>query len=72
VEKKSAAEVLQAATVAFKASHGIHVIGTGTSEGRPVKVDLRIQDGSSTGTITIDSARLEITTVGGDAYIRGD
>jgi hypothetical protein len=72
LEKKSPAEVLQAATAAFRASHGVHVVGTGTSEGSPLRIDLRIQDGSSSGTITIDDAGLEVTTLGDDAYIRGD
>jgi hypothetical protein len=72
LEKKSAAEVLQAATAAFKASHGVHAVGTGTSDGRPARLDIRIQDGSASGTITIDGAPVEITTVGSDAYIRGD
>jgi hypothetical protein len=72
LENKSATEVLQAATAALKASHGVHVIASFTIDGQPVKSDLRIQDGSASGTVTIDSARVEFTRVGGDAYVRGD
>ena len=45
--------------------------GIGISEGSPVEVDLRIHDGSSHGTITIEDARLEITTVGTNAFVQG-
>jgi hypothetical protein len=72
LEEKSAAQVQQAATAAIEAASSVHVTGTGVREGRPVQVDLRIQDGSSRGTITIEGARLEITTVGPNAYVQGD
>ncbi|MET0915830.1 MAG: hypothetical protein ABWY81_06480 [Jiangellaceae bacterium] len=72
LEEKSGAEVLDAATAAFDGASGVHVTGTGISGGRPVAVDLTIQDGSSSGTVTIDGTPLEITTVGADAYVKGD
>jgi len=72
LEEKSAAQVQQAATAAIEAASSVHVTGTGVREGRPVQVDLRIQDGLSRGTITIEGARLEITTVGPNAYVQGD
>ena len=64
--------MLDAATAAIDGASGVHVTGTGISGGRPVAVDLTIQDGSSSGTITIDGTPLEITTVGADAYVKGD
>jgi len=72
LEEKSAAQVQQAAAAAIEAASSVHVTGTGVREGRPVQVDLRIQDGSSRGTITVEGARLEITTVGPNAYVQGD
>lgn len=72
MEEKSAAQVQQAATAAIEGASGVRVTGTAISEGRPVEVDLRIQDGSSSGTIIIEAARLEITTVGSNAYVQGD
>ena len=64
--------MLDAATAAIDGASGVHVTGTGISGGRPVAVDLSIQDGSSSGTITIDGTPLEITTVGTDTYVKGD
>jgi hypothetical protein len=72
LEEKSAAQVLKVATAAIEAASSVHVTGTGVRDSRPVQVDLRIQDGSSRGTITIEGARLEITTVGPNAYVQGD
>jgi hypothetical protein len=71
LEEKSAAEILRAATAAIEGASGVHVTGIGISEGSPVEVDLRIQDGTSHGTITIEDARLEITTVGTNAFVQG-
>ena len=48
------------------------VAGTGTSDSRPAQLHLHIQDGSSSGTIIVDGARVEITTIGRDAYLRSD
>jgi hypothetical protein len=69
--EKSAAEVLRAATAAIEGASGVHVTGIGLSEGSPVEVDLRIQDSSSHGTITVEGAGLEITTVGNNAFVQG-
>jgi hypothetical protein len=71
LEGMSAAQVQEAATAAIDGASSVRVTGTGVNEGRSVEVDLRIQDDSSNGTITIENARLEITTVGTNAFVRG-
>ena len=71
VEEKSAAQVQEAATAAIEGASGVRVTGTGVRDGRPVELDLRIQDDSSHGTIMIEDARLEITTVGANAFVQG-
>jgi hypothetical protein len=72
IEDESAAEVLQAAADALENAKSVHVTGTSTSAGQPAEVDLRIQDGSSDGTITIEGTRLEITTVDSSLFVMGD
>jgi hypothetical protein len=72
LEEKSAAQVQQDAAAAIRAAKSVHVTGTTIADGTPAQVDLRIQDGSSTGTITLGGAELEIIRVGDDAYVKGD
>jgi hypothetical protein len=62
LEKKSAAEVQQQAAAAIKGASSVHVKGTGTSDGKPAQLDLRIQGTSSSGTLTVEKTRIEITT----------
>jgi hypothetical protein len=72
LEDKSAAQVLQDAAAAIKGANGVHVAGTGIADGMPTQIDLRIEDGSSGGTITLGDAHFEITRVDDDAYVKGD
>lgn len=66
LENKSPAEVLQQAAAALTGAKSVHVMGT-SPEGR---VDLRIQEGSTTGTVIMAGAPVKITIIGGDAYIK--
>ncbi len=72
LEKKSAAQVEQNAAAALKAAKSVHVTGTGRSQGKPQRVDLRIQGNSGSGTIETADGVLEITTVGADTYLKAD
>jgi hypothetical protein len=72
LEDKSAAQVQEDAAAAIKAAEGVHVTGTGTTDGTPAQVDLRIQDGSSSGTITLEGSRFEITRIGEATYVKAD
>ena len=68
LEKKPAAEVLREAAAALKGAKSVHIVGT-----TPIwSVDIRIQDGSSTGTLTLNGARMKITIIGSTAYINTD
>jgi hypothetical protein len=68
LEKKSAADVLQAAAAALSAARSVHVVLTGPSG----HVDVRMQGGSSTGTVTQADVRVRITIVGGAGYVKTD
>jgi hypothetical protein len=48
------------------------VTGTSITEDTPAQVDLRIQDGSSSGTITLEGAQFEITRIGEVTYVKAD
>jgi hypothetical protein len=72
LEDETAAQVLQDAAAALQAAEGVHVSGTGIADGTPAQVDLRFQDGSSDGTVTLGEAQVEIRSVGEETYIKGD
>lgn len=70
--KKSATQVQQDAIAALKAARSVHVIGTSRNQGKPVGLDLRIQGGSRAGTMELDGAQFEITTLGADTYLKAE
>jgi hypothetical protein len=72
LEDKSAAQIQEDAAAAIKGATGVHVTGTSITDGAPAQVDLRIQDGSSSGTITLEGAHFEITRVGDVTYVKAD
>jgi hypothetical protein len=69
LEKKSAAQVRRDTAAALKSAKSVHVVVSGP---QPVQMDLRIQGNASTGTIGTGGAKLQITSVGGDTYLKGD
>jgi hypothetical protein len=74
LEKKSAAEVHQEAVATFRDAKNVHVTGTTTdhSQGEPARLDLRLQDRISGGTVSLKGSNFEITTAGEDFYLKGD
>ena len=73
LEDKSAAQVQEEAAAAIRAAKSVHVIGTSVTDGASAQVDLRIiQDGSSSGTMTLEGAQFEITRVGEVTYVKAD
>ena len=66
LENKSPADVLQQAAAALTGAKSVHVVGA-SPEGH---VDLRVQEGSTTGTVILAGAPVKITIIGGDAYIK--
>ena len=71
LEKKSAAEVQQEAAAALKGAASVHMISNGTSDGKPAKLDMKIQGTASQGTLTIGEDSVEITKIGDDLYVKG-
>lgn len=69
LEKKSAAEVLQDAATALNGAKSVHVVVTSTNGDH---ADVRIQGGSSTGTLTQPGGHVELTIIGNDSYVKAD
>jgi hypothetical protein len=72
LEDKSPAQIQEEAAAAIKGAKGVHVTGTSITDGTPAQVDLQIQNGSSSGTITLEGAHFEITRVGEVTYVKAD
>jgi hypothetical protein len=73
LEQQSAAQVQQAAVAAFKSAKSVHVSGTAPVEkGQPAGIDLRMQGNSSTGTMELEGAKLQITAIGDTLYLKAD
>jgi len=68
LEKKSPADVLQAAAAGLRAAKSVHVVGT-VPNGH---IDARVQHGSATGTLTVHGHQLRVTIVGGTGYVNTD
>ena len=50
----------------------VHVTGTAINNGKPVRVDLRIQSNASSGTMELHGVKLEFITTGGTTYLKAD
>jgi hypothetical protein len=72
LEKKAAAEVQQDAAAALKAAKTVRVTGATLSQGRRVRLDLRLQDGRSSGVVMLTGAQAEFTAIGSDFYLKGN
>jgi hypothetical protein len=72
VEQQSPAQVREAAAAALKAAKSVHVTGTAINNGKPVRVDLRIQGNASSGTMELEGVKLEIITIGNATYLKAD
>ncbi|MGZ4486104.1 MAG: hypothetical protein ACXVW8_17420 [Nocardioidaceae bacterium] len=67
---KTGQQVANDAADALEKAGAAHLTGTGTSDGKPMTVDLHLQDADAAGTMTMDGGTLEITTTGGKFYVR--
>jgi hypothetical protein len=47
-------------------------MGTSRNQGKPVGLDLRIQGGSRAGTVELEGAQFEITTLGATTYLKAE
>lgn len=71
VERMSATEATRAAIAALSAAHSVRVVGTVTSEGKPVSLDLRLTDKGSSGSITTQGATFRAIIIGKDFFMNG-
>jgi hypothetical protein len=72
LETKTAVAVEQAAADALKAATSVHVTGTGTSEGKPASLDVRLQGANVAGSITLAGVTVEVIITGNDTYLKAD
>jgi hypothetical protein len=70
LEAKTAAEVQRAAAATLKNAKSVHVTVTGPNQ--PLRLDLRIQGNATTGTIGMGTVSYQVTSIGGDTWIKGD
>lgn len=65
---KKGPQVAADAAKALKDSGAVHVTGTGTSDGKPLSLDLHLQGADAQGTITQDGVTLQVISTGGKLY----
>ena len=70
LERASAADVQQKAAAALKSATSVHVRGTSVVDGVTARFDVRIEGASSTGSLTVDGTRVEITNLPDAAYVK--
>jgi hypothetical protein len=69
---KSASQILADAKAAARNASSVHVHGTINTNGRPLKIDLRIDSSKGgKGTLTINGSNVDLVRIGDTAYIRG-
>jgi hypothetical protein len=69
---KTPEEVLAAIRAAVTSAKSVHVIGSGTSDGQAMKLDLRLATDSGQGSMTVQGLSFELIRIGDKAYIKGD
>lgn len=67
---KTGQQVAADAADALQKAGAVHLAGSGTSDGQPLSVDVRLQDADVAGTMTMDGATLEVISTGGKFYVR--
>jgi len=72
LERKSAAEVQQEAAATLRAAASVRVVSEGEIDGQPARIELRMQGGSSSGTVEMAGSSFQLTKVGDDVYLKGD
>ena len=71
IADQSASEILAKTKTAVSAAKSVHASGdTIDDDGNKVKVDFRLSDGGTTGSVTSQGATIEILVVGRDFYMK--
>ena len=69
-EKKSAAQVVADARAAAKSASIVHVVGGGTDNGQPIKLDLWVGDGKGKGHLEEGGLSFDLVRVGNTVYVK--
>jgi hypothetical protein len=70
-DKKSAAQVVADAKAAAKSASIVHVVGGGTDNGQPLKLDLWVGDGKGKGHLEEGGLSFDIVRVANTVYVKG-
>jgi hypothetical protein len=70
-EKKTAEQVVADAQAAAKSASIVHVVGSGTDNGQPLKLDLWVGDGKGKGHLEEGGLAFDIVRVGNTVYVKG-
>lgn len=70
-DKKSAAQVVADARAAAKSASIVHVVGGGTDNGQPIKLDLWVGNGKGKGHLEENGLSFDIVRVGKTVYVKG-
>ncbi|HET8527787.1 MAG TPA: hypothetical protein VFL60_02665 [Gaiellaceae bacterium] len=69
--KKPAAQVVADAQKAAGSARIVHVVGTGIDNGRPLKLDLWLENGRGKGHLEESGAGFDVVRVGDAMYVKG-
>jgi hypothetical protein len=67
---KKGPQVAADAASALEKAGAAHLVGTGTQDGKPMKLDIHVVGADASGTVTMNGAQLDMVNVGGKFYIR--
>jgi hypothetical protein len=67
---KNGPRVAADAADALVQAGAVHLVGTGTSDGQPLSMDLHLQGTDVTGTVTMAGQPVEITSTAGKTYMK--
>jgi hypothetical protein len=67
---KTGPQVASDAADALARAGAVHMVGTGTSDGQQVSLDLHLQDSDISGTVTMGGQPLELVSTGGRTYAK--
>jgi hypothetical protein len=68
---KKGPQVAADAANALEHAGAAHLTGSGTQNGKPMQLDMRVVGADATGTVTMGGAKIDLVSVGGKIYVRG-
>ena len=73
LEGLSAQDVFAKTSAAAQAAQSVHIAGTGTSGGQPIKIDMVLKSGAGgSGSIGLNGSTFEVVVDGQDMYFKAD